>query len=409
MTEKDNRMVANKTVREWKVGHKKEYDDFKRQVAAIGNGDLSLMERMMTLLDDCMPQDARSFYAYIYKYILDPDSVKNDQAAFSQYDQLAAECIFNHALISMNFATGQIEQTNFPKQDCTIIRTDDFEQSVMAMPQSMKCLLNDLCTNLVADGVGGQLTVKEQDALQSIGLLVAKTVYVYSLLFVPEFLDNLYKRVILDGDALAYCIYFFVTFDHGLSQMADVFSHQMVGNHSSNFTSELFRLCIRCFVSHSLTNRSETKESWEALANNTSNDDLWKEVHLALRDSHTHGGQQKDSRTLDELLIGDTEVLKSIIQDYLRENPQTSRLAYLLYALRQTGKIQSCNYITFHRALQSLSPRPLGGPDVPQKRFHELMADPKLLDSKGKKWQQARLIIDRWTDVFNAQKSQKGV
>ena len=400
MTEKDNRMTANKAVREWKVGHKREYDDFKRQVASIGKGDLSLMERMIGLLDDCMPQDARNFYGYIYKYIGDPDSVKNDQTAFSQYDQLAAECIFNHALISMNFATGQIEQTDSMNKDCTIIRTDDFEQIILSMPQSMKCILNDLCTNLIAERLHDQLTTKEQDALQGIGLLVAKTVYVYSLLFVPEYLDRLYKRTIIDGDALAYCIYFFVTFDHGLSQMADLFSRQMVGCYSSSFTSEMFRLCIRSFVGHSLTNKSETKESWEALANNTSNDDLWKEVHLALRDSHTHGGQQKDSRTLDELLIGDTESVKSKIQDYLCENPQTSRLAYLLYALRQTGKIQSCNYITFHRALQSLSPKPLGGPDVPQKRFHELMADSKLLDSKGKKWQQAKVIIDTWICHF---------
>ena len=400
MTEKDNRMAANKAVREWKVGHKREYDDFKQQVASIGKGDLSLMERMIGLLDDCMPQDARNFYGYIYKYIGDPDSVKNDQTAFSQYDQLAAECIFNHALISMNFATGQIEQTDSMNKDCTIIRTDDFEQIILSMPQSMKCILNDLCTNLIAERLHDQLTTKEQDALQGIGLLVAKTVYVYSLLFVPEYLDRLYKRTIIDGDALAYCIYFFVTFDHGLSQMADLFSRQMVGCYSSSFTSEMFRLCIRSFVGHSLTNKSETKESWEALANNTSNDDLWKEVHLALRDSHTHGGQQKDSRTLDELLIGDTESVKSKIQDYLCENPQTSRLAYLLYALRQTGKIQPCNYITFHRALQSLSPKPLGGPDVPQKRFHELMADPKLLDSKGKKWQQAKVIIDTWISRF---------
>ena len=400
MTEKDNRMAANKAVREWKVGHKREYDDFKRQVASIGKGDLSLMERMIGLLDDCMPQDARNFYGYIYKYIGDPDSVKNDQTAFSQYDQLAAECIFNHALISMNFATGQIEQTDSMNKDCTIIRTDDFEQIILSMPQSMKCILNDLCTNLIAERLHDQLTTKEQDALQGIGLLVAKTVYVYSLLFVPEYLDRLYKRTIIDGDALAYCIYFFVTFDHGLSQMADLFSRQMVGCYSSSFTSEMFRLCIRSFVGHSLTNKSETKESWEALANNTSNDDLWKEVHLALRDSHTHGGQQKDSRTLDELLIGDTESVKSKIQDYLCENPQTSRLAYLLYALRQTGKIQPCNYITFHRALQAIANKPLGGPDVPQRRYHELLADPKLLGFKGKKWQQAKAIIDRWTVLF---------
>ena len=135
-------------------------------------------------------------------------------------------------------------------------------------------------------------------------------------------------------------------------------------------------------------------------ANETDNDDCWKEIMLALRDSHTHGGQQKDCRTLDELLIGDTERLKLLIKDYLYENPGVSRLAYLLYALRQSGHIVSCNYITFHRALQSIANKPLGGPDVPQRRYHELLADPKLLGSKGKKWQQAKAIIERWTVLF---------
>lgn len=396
MTEKDNVTTANRTVREWKARHKSDYDDFKRQVADIGKGDLSLMEQMMVLLNDCMPQDARDFYAYIFKYIENPDSVRNDQRAFSRYDQLAAECIFNGTMIKMDFTTGQIESTNSVSSNCTIIRTDDFEQSVTSMPQSMKCVLNDLIIQMVAFGMDAQLTDKDRTALQNLALLVSKTVYVYSLLFVPEYLDRLYHRVIVDCDSLAYCIYYFVTFDHGLRQMADMFSRQMASNNSTSFTTAMLSMCIRTFISHSLSNKSDTKEGWMQLANETDNDDCWKEIMLALRDSHTHGGQQKDSRTLDELLIGDTERLKSLIKDYLSENPGTSRLAYLLYALRQSGHIASCNYLTFHRAIQTLSPKPIGGPDVPQKRFHELMADPKLLDSKGKKWQQARSIIDHW-------------
>lgn len=401
MTEKDNVMTANRVVREWKAKHKSDYDDFKRQVADIGNGDLSLMERTMGLLSDCMPQEARDFYAYIYNYIENPDSVKNDNRAFSRYDQLAAECIFNGTMIKMDFTTGQIESTNSASSNCTIIRTDDFEESITSMPQSMKCILNDLINQMVASGIDMHLPEKDRAALQNLGLLVSKTVYVYSLLFVPEYLERLYHRVAVDGDSLAYCIYYFVTFDHGLRQMADMFSRQMANRHSTSFTTAMLSMCIRTFIGHSLSNRSDTKEGWMQLANETNNDDCWKEIMLALRDSHTHGGQQKDSRTLDELLICDTEVLKSKIQDYLRENPQTSRLAYLLYALRQTGKIQPCSYITFHRALQSLSPKPLGGPDVPQKCFHELMADPKLLDSKGKKWQQAKSIIDHWQAEFD--------
>ena len=191
MTEKDNRIAANKAVREWKVKHKEEYDDFKRQVADIGKGDLSLMERTMGLLSNCMPQDARDFYAYISKYIGDPDSVKNDQTAFSQYDQLAAECIFNGTMIKMDFTTGQIESTNSASSNCTIIRTDDFEESIASMPQSMKCVLNDLINQMIVSGIDMQLTDKDRLALQNLGLLVSKTVYVYSLLFVPGYLERL--------------------------------------------------------------------------------------------------------------------------------------------------------------------------------------------------------------------------
>ena len=400
MAEKDNVMKANRAVREWKVKHKCDYDDFKRQVADIEKGNLSLMERTIGLLSDCMPQDARDFYVYIYKYLENPDSVKNDQQAFSRYDQLAAECILNGTMIKMDFTTGQIESTNSVSSNCTIIRTDDFEQSVTLMPHSMKCVLNDLINQMVAFGTDMQLTDKDKAAFQNLGLLVSKTIYVYSLLFVPEYLDQLYHRVTVDGDALAYCIYYFVTFDHGLRQMADMFSRQMSSHNSTSFTNEMLRMCIRAFVGHSLSNKSDNKESWIQLANETDNDDCWKEIMLALRDSHTHGGQQKDCRTLDELLIGDTERLKLLIKDYLYENPGVSRLAYLLYALRQSGHIVSCNYITFHRALQAISNKPLGGPDVPQRRYHELLADPKLLGSKGKKWQQAKAIIDRWTVLF---------
>ena len=38
-----------------------------------------------------------------------------------------------------------------------------------------------------------------------------QTVYLYSLLFVPEYLGRLYKRIVVEAEPLAYCIYFFVT------------------------------------------------------------------------------------------------------------------------------------------------------------------------------------------------------
>ena len=212
MTEKDNVMTANRTVREWKARHKSDYDDFKRQVANIGKGDLSLMEQMIVLLNDCMPQDARDFYAYIFKYIENPDSVRNDQRAFSRYDQLAADCIFNGTIIKLDVAAGKIGGANMPGNNCTIIKIDDFTDKILSMPQDMRCMINDMISHLMASNIDMPMTEQDKMALQNIGLLVAKTVYVYSLLFVPEYLERLYQRIAFDKEPLAYCIYYFVGF-----------------------------------------------------------------------------------------------------------------------------------------------------------------------------------------------------
>ena len=86
------------------------------------------------------------------------------------------------------------------------------------------------------------------------------------------------------------------------------------------------------------------------------------------------------------------------IADFLKESTSPCHLAYLLYALREKEKIDNCDYITFHRAIQHLSDKPIGGPDVPQRRYNELLACPKLLNEPTDKWKRAKAIIDQLTE-----------
>ena len=46
----DNKAQANAAVKEWICHNREEYERFKQQVAAIGEGDTTLPERMMTLV-----------------------------------------------------------------------------------------------------------------------------------------------------------------------------------------------------------------------------------------------------------------------------------------------------------------------------------------------------------------------
>ena len=85
-------------------------------------------------------------------------------------------------------------------------------------------------------------------------------------------------------DALDFYAYIYKYIENpGLKQMADVFSRQMANRHSTSFTTAMLSMCIRTFIGHSLSYRSDTKEGWIQLANETNNDDCWKEIMLALR------------------------------------------------------------------------------------------------------------------------------
>jgi len=48
--------------------------------------------------------------------------------------------------------------------------------------------------------------------------------------------------------------------------------------------------------------------------------------------------------------------------------------------------------------IQHLSDKPIGGPDVPQRRYNELLACPKLLNEPTDKWKRAKAIIDQLTE-----------
>lgn len=105
---RDNKAQANAAVKEWICHNREEYEQFKQQVTAIGEGDTTLPERMMKLFSDCMPQSARDFYGYIFHFLMQPEEATDDGVAFTPYDQLAAQCINGKALIKMDLEHGTI-------------------------------------------------------------------------------------------------------------------------------------------------------------------------------------------------------------------------------------------------------------------------------------------------------------
>ena len=370
---RDNKEEINMAVREW-IGQNMEiYENFLCQIEAIGDGDLELIEQIVQLLNECMPQSAKDFYSYIFDFLTQPKEATDDGKAFTQYDQLAMDCITNHAFIKIDLEAGTINRGCPPdyKTGCLMIQIDDFEKEAMHMPLSMKCIIYDHIQRFIHE-CHTEIDPSGFKDLTELGMFVAKTLYVYSLLFVPAFLDNLGERLKHDQKPLLYCIYFFITYCHGLQKLAKVFGMAMVGIGSSSFSCEMYKLCMRTFVGTGISTGTDTKDDWVAFASENNNEEVMTEAMLASRNIKPRIGRHANYRTLDELLIGDTDKLRQLISDFMEENMDTQSLAYLLYILIKTGHIiEDCHYLMFHRAILHVCNKPLARPDTPQKAVHD--------------------------------------
>jgi hypothetical protein len=217
--------------------------------------------------------------------------------------------------------------------------------------------------------------------------------------FIPGFLANLYDKVVEDGDALAYCMYYFVIIDHGLLRMMNILNSILMKEEMDESGLVLIRNCVHMLVCQSMELGAETKASWESAVEDC-NPEIWKDVLFLLHKTKGKRGKKKTIRTLDEILIGNVPVLKKQIHHFLAENTDDICLAYLLRSLVRTGKVSdSLSYMTFHRAIELFCGRKIGY-DIPQKRYGELKSSSFSLDPYGSSYKRAKRIMDNWTHIF---------
>ena len=246
-----------------------------------------------------------------------------------------------------------------------------------------------------------QLTGDEKNLAEICKLMTRQTLF-------PK-LDNkqlerviggeLNNRMIEKKEDLAYCMYYFVVFDHGLSRMAKSLNRLLNCEEVDNGDMLLVKSCVTLLVNRSIEMGAETKADWEDTIEDCT-PEIWKEVMFALRKVKGRRGNRKVIQSLDDILWGGKERIKQGIRLFLEENTEDISLAYLLQSLVKSGKIKaSTRYMTFHRAIEQFSQRHYGH-DIPQKRYGEIKELTLNSPQRGSSYTKAKRIIDRWTDYF---------
>ena len=393
---------ADMAICTWKSANEEVYADFCKRMDAIGKGDLSILMDIYQMMRDCTPLEALMMYNWLSDFANGKDvpDIVNRQWA-GQYTETIAQCITNKRLwIGINVKTGTIELLTSPKSGLLMVHSETPIEIWNHLPLAMRTYLTVQLDLLMRNSKGCYLLSKlERKMVYQFLAYISQIVFLSHAVFIGGFMANLYDRVMEKKEILAYCMYYFVVFDHGLSRMAKLLNRLLNSGEVDNGGMLLIKSCIALLVHQSIEMGTESKAGWEDTAE-ACNPEIWKEVMFALRKAKGRRGNKKVMQSLDDILVGDKERIKQGIRSFLEENTEDISLAYLLKSLVKAGRIKaSIRYMTFHRAIEQFYQRHYGH-DIPQKRYGEIRDITLTSPQRGNSYIKAKRIIDRWTDYF---------
>ena len=393
---------ADMAICTWKSANEEVYADFCKRMDAIGKGDLSILMDIYQMIRECTPPEALLLYNWLSDFMNGKDiqNIANQQWA-GKYTNIIAQCITNKRLwIGVNVKTGTVELLTSPKSELLMVHSKTPIEVWNRLPQETRSYLTGQLDVLMKNSKGCYLLSKlERKMVYQSLTYISRIIFLSHAVFVGEVMANLYDYVVEKKEILAYCMYYFVIFDHGLSRMAQLLDHLLNSGEVDNGDMILIKSCVALLVHQSIEMGTESKAGWEDTAE-ACNPEIWKEVMFALRKAKGRRGNKKVMQSLDDILVGDKGRIKQGIRSFLEENTEDISLAYLLKSLVKAGRIKaSIRYMTFHRAIEQFYQRHYGH-DIPQKRYGEIRDITLTSPQRGNSYIKAKRIIDRWTDYF---------
>ena len=394
--------AADMAIRAWKSDNKKVYADFCKRMDAVAKGNMSVLMDMYLMMRDCVPPEALMMYNWLSDFVnvKDVSDIANQQWA-GQYTETIARCITNKRLwIGINVKTGMVELLTSPKSGLLMVHSETSIEIWNHLPLEMRTYLTEQLDLLMRNSKGCFLLSKlKKKMVYQFLTYISQIVFLSHAVFIGGFMANLYDRVMEKKEDLAYCMYYFVVFDHGLSRMAKLLNRLLNSEEVDHGDILLAKSCVTMLANRSIEMGAETKADWEDTIEDCT-PEIWKEVMFALRKVKGRRGNRKVIQSLDDILWGGKERIKQGIRLFLEENTEDISLAYLLKSLVKSGKIKaSTRYMTFHRAIEQFSQRHYGH-DIPQKRYGEIKDMTLNSPQRGSSYTKAKRIIDRWSEYF---------
>lgn len=254
----------------WKNLNKVVYADFKKRIGKVAEGDFTTLYNMYAMMKDCVPPEAQSFYEwFLTLFTQNPPQLRRMMSGNVQWagehTEKIAQCIVNRQLwLGINLKTGKVDIYKSCQKGLLMVKSGTPVETWNRLPQNIKAHFIEQLDKLARNSNGCMLLSKLERKQLYHALSFFADIFILShAVFLPKFLANLYDRIINQGDTLAYCIYYFVVFDHGLVLMMEILNAILTKEEVDESGLTLVHNCIHMLVHHSMEMGTDTKASWE--------------------------------------------------------------------------------------------------------------------------------------------------
>ena len=414
----------------WHEEHLEEYQKFVFDFDRLSVARTEFLVRLCQAVVSNLPEETKKIYEYIKAETgQGEDAAGLEKPAFvKEHEAEVKDCLDGKTILCVRMLS--CESVSLPV--CEPHEREDGEAVISA--ERLEAYFNEtpreklmamVNTTYILDGNYDRSKMPKHQGDMDYAKRLLSHLFVYAMLLMPEFLNNLRRDGARRDDSFVLCLYYFIVLDNGHIKFFDKLSRlklQLPLNLMEMLTMEGLSKKI---VDQSVSKGYATKRSWRERLSTFVSEAKALAVG-ALSVARGKVGKRDDLHSLDDLLNGDAkqkEEVKARITEYVNQENDTVSLAYLFYIVRELDLIHKCEFYPFCQAVDVYTKRDFKDLSKASKRYHEIKKDKNLLSEEYAKkyapsketkmhdhnysyeydrpvWVKARRIIKEWKQRF---------
>lgn len=390
---------ADWVVSTWKRDHAAEYDAFVAGIDNMAKGDMTVAFEMYSMMMECLPPEAKRYYDILLQLFCGKQDAIYELTKLT-YANEVGECAINGKTLQINISTGHVSVSEVPCKGCLPINVSELSRLWDSLPVYSKAYCKEQF-----ERIKSSVPKPEQTDFSESIIHFLKIHYVSNFVFMPGIMANLYDKAIIENNGLLFAMYYFVTYDHGLQRMARTFSAVITNEIPDVDGVTLFKSTIHHITATSISSGWDSKDSWKDVAENSDNDEAWKEIMHAVRYSTAKHGKTIKQISIDDILkCKNKDKVKACILQFLEENEGQFAMAYLLWCLEKSECTRDVKYMDFHRAMELFLDKQIEA-KKPRERYgmlKTLEAHTDKRDEHKRICKNVNQIEQKWVPVFRS-------